>query len=162
MGHDPGQPVKTRGRPHGQGGRRRSSSSSTPHLMGSGPGRPVKTYRPPHGPGGAAHIEPTSHGPRPGPAYQISRGWAATRPGPSIFQFFTARPGPSDFQKSRPGPAHHIFKSLGPARHNFQIDPARHGPDKRPMTSPGYYGVVAVLRLVVLLLLLLCSCARRN
>ena len=67
-------------------------ASSTPHLMGSGPGRPVKTHGPPHGPGGAAHIEPKSHGPRPGPVHQISRGWAAARPGPSIFQ--KSRSGP--------------------------------------------------------------------
>ena len=118
MGHGLGRPVKTRGRPHGHGERRSSSSSSTPHLMGSGPGRPVKTHGPPHGPGGAAHREPTSHGPRPGPAHQNFRGWAAARPSPSHFQIsrpgparpinfskVSARPGPSHFQKSRPGPA---------------------------------------------------------
>ena len=33
MGDGPGRPVKTRGLPHGHGGRR--SSSSTLHLMGS-------------------------------------------------------------------------------------------------------------------------------
>ena len=134
--------------------------------MGSGPGRPVKPHGPPHGPGGAAHVEPTSHGPRPGPAYQISRGWAAARPGPSNFQRMgrgpaqpikfqrmgrgptqpitfsnfhgPARPGPSNFQKSRPGPAHHIFKSFGSARP---------GPDKRPMTSPVVVFLPAVLEL---------------
>ena len=127
MGHGPGQPVKTRGRPHGHGGRRRSSSSSTPHLMGSGPGRPVKTHGPPHGPGRAAHIEPTSHGPRPGPAHQIFREWAAAQPSPlqiseggprpgPAHHIFTARPGPSHFQQSRPGPAHQISNSLGPAQ----------------------------------------------
>ena len=135
MGHGPGRPVKTRGRPHGHGGRRRSSNS-TSHLMGSGPGRPVKTHESPHGPGGAAHIEPTSHRPRPGPAHQIWRGWVAAWPDPSIFQrmgcgpaptiknpadrprpdpaqhiFIFLRPGPA-----RPGPTHHIFSSLGPAR----------------------------------------------
>ena len=94
MGHGPGRPVKTRGRPHGHGGRR-SSSSSTPHLMRSGPDRPVKTHGPPHGPGRAAHIEPTSHGPRPGPAHQNFREWAAARPSPSHFQIFTAGPGPA-------------------------------------------------------------------
>ena len=67
--------------------------------------------------------EPTSHGPRPGPAHQISRGWAAARPGPSKFQRMghgparpitfsifhgPARPGPSIFPKSRPGPARAI------------------------------------------------------
>ena len=88
--------------------------------MGSGPGRPVKTHGPPHGSGGAAHIEPTSHGPRPGPDHQVSRGWAAARPGPSKVQRMgrgptqpihfsnfhgPARPGQSNFQKPRPGPA---------------------------------------------------------
>ena len=33
--------------------------------MGRGPGRSIKADGPPHGPGGTAHIEPTSHGPRP-------------------------------------------------------------------------------------------------
>ena len=74
MGHGPGLPVTTRGQSHGHVGRRCSSSSSTSHLMGSGPGRPVKTHGPPRGSGGAAHIEPTSYGPRPGPAHQVSRG----------------------------------------------------------------------------------------
>ena len=203
MGHSPGRPVKTRGRPHGHVGRRSSSSStscSTPHLMGSSPGRPVKTHGPPHGPGVAAHIEPTSHGSRPGLAHQILRGWAAARPGPSIFQrtgrvparptkisqdgprpdpahqifkfHGPARPGPSNFERmgrgptqpitflifhgpARPGPP--IFSKIstrparpiifskvlarpGRARHNFQIGPARPGPDKRPMTSPGWHG----------------------
>ena len=108
MGHGPGCPVKICGRPHGHGGRRTSSSSSTPHLMGGGPGRPVKTHGPPHGPGGAARIEPTSHGPWPGPAHQISRGWAAARPGPSIFQGMgrgPARPIKSPQDGPRPGPA---------------------------------------------------------
>ena len=114
--------------------------------MGSGPGRPVKTHGPPHGHGGAAHIEPTSHGPRPGPAHHI---FNFSRPGPARpinFSIFhgPARPGPSIFQKSRPGPARPItFSEVlarpGPARHNFQIGPVRPGPDKRPMTSPGIY-----------------------
>ena len=134
MAHGPGRPVKTRGRPYWHGGRRRSSSSSTPHLMGSGPGRPVKTYRPPHGPGGAAHIEPTSHGPRPGPVHQISRGWAAARPGPSNFQSMgcgPARPIKMSEDGPRPDPAHHIFKSSwpGPARPiRFSNVSARPGP----------------------------------
>ena len=111
--------------------------------MGSGPGRPVKTHGPPHGPGGAAHIEPTSHRPRPGPAHQIPRGCAAARPGPSKFHSMGRglarpikisedgpRPGPAHHiaNFSRPGPAHQFFKSLGPAgpaRHNSQIGPAR-------------------------------------
>ena len=149
MGHGPGRPVKTRGRPHGHGGRRRSSSSRTPHLIGSGPGRPVKTHGPPHRPGGAAHIEPTSHGPRPGPAHQISRGWAAARPGlskfrrmgrgltqPITFSNFHGpdRPGPSIFQKSRPGPARpgpsHLKKKFrrGLARPVTMFRSARPGP----------------------------------
>ena len=139
MGHGPGRPVKTRGRPHGHGGRRSSSSSSnsTPHLMGNGPGRPVITHGPPHGPGGAAHAEPTSHGPRPCPVHQISRGWTAARPGPSKFQrmgrgptqpitfsifYGPARSGPSHFRKSRLGPARPVtsFRSArpGPAQTN--------------------------------------------
>ena len=94
--------------------------------MGRGPARPIK-FR--------------EDGPRPGPAHQNFRGWAAARPSPSDFQISTARPGL----------AHQIFRSLGPARpitfpnvsvrpgqarRNFQIGPARPGPDKRPMTSP--------------------------
>ena len=129
MGHGPGRPVKARGRPHGHGGRRSSSSNSTPHLMGSGPGRPIKTHGLPHGLGGAAHIEPTSHGPRPGLAHPIFRGWAAARPAHRFFIFLPpgpahycfkslgpARPGPSPFQKSRPGPARPvtIFRSARP------------------------------------------------
>ena len=139
MGHGLGDPVKTRGRPHGHGGRRSSSSSITPHLMGSGPGRPVKTHGPPHGPGEATHIEPTSHGPRPGPAHQFSedrpppgpahqnfRLWAATRLSPSYFQFFTARPGP----------AHQFFKSLGPARPGPLQFPDRPGPARPRQNKP--------------------------
>ena len=79
MGHGPGRPIKTRGRSND--GRRNNSSSSTLHLIGRGPGRPVEKHWPPHGSGGAADIEPTSHGPRPGPAHQISRGWATARRG---------------------------------------------------------------------------------
>ena len=169
MGHGQGRPVKTREWPHEHGGRHSSSSSNIPHLMGSSPGRPVKTHGPPHGPGGAADIELTSHGPRPGLAHQISRGWGAARSGPSIFQrmglgparpiklfrgwavarlspsqfqFFTARAGPAHPIFKSFGPAQHVFKSLGPARHNFQISPARPSPDKRPMTSPGNFRIV--------------------
>ena len=96
MAHGPGRPVKTRGRPHGHGGRRSNSSSSTPHLLTSGPGRPIKT-REPYGLSGSAYLEPASRGPRPGPAHQISRGWAAALPGPSQS---SDRSGPA-----RPGPA---------------------------------------------------------
>ena len=138
MGRSPGRPVKTRGRPHGHGGHR-SSSSSTRNLVGSGPGRPVKTHGPPHGPGGAAHIEPTSHGPRPGPAHQISRGWAATRPGPSNFQRMGRRPARSikiSEDGPRPDPAHHIFDFPGPARPGPSIfQKSRPGP-ARPRQTP--------------------------
>ena len=131
MGHGPGRPVRTRGRPHGHGRRRSSSSSSTPHLLGSGPGRPIKRHGPPHGPGGAADIEPTSHGLRPGPAHPISKGWAAARPGLSKFQRMgrgptqpitfsifhgPARPGPSIIPTSRDGPARLITFSKVSAR----------------------------------------------
>ena len=150
MGHGPGRPVNTHGRPHGHSGRR-SSSSNTPHLMGSGPGRPVKTHGPPHGPGGAAYIEPISHGPRPGPAikfredgprpgptHQNFRGWAAAGPSPSHFIFL--RPGPAhqickSLGPARPGPAHHIFKSLGPARPGPAHFSDRPGPGRRRQTA---------------------------
>ena len=43
------------------------------HLnMARGPDRPVKTCGPPHGLDRAAHIKPTSHGPRSDPAHQNS------------------------------------------------------------------------------------------
>ena len=114
MGHGPGRPVKTRGRPRGHGGlRRSSSSSSTPHLMRSGPGRPVKTHGPSQGPGGAAHVEPTSHGPRPGPAHRISRGWAGPGPAHQIFRgWAAARPGPSKFQRMGRGSTQPITLSI--------------------------------------------------
>ena len=143
MGHGPGRPVKIRGWPHGLGGRRSISSSSTPHLMGSGPGRPVKTHRPPHGPGGAAHLEPKSYGPRPGTAYQIWRGWAAARPGPSIFQRMgrgPARPIKIPEDGPRPDPADHVFKFSrpGPARSiKFSKVSARPGPSHFETFRPG-------------------------
>ena len=154
MGHGPGRPVKTCGRSHGHGGR--SSSSSSTHLIGSGPGRPVKIHGPPHGPGGAAQIKPTfmgrsparhikfrEDGPRPGPAHQFFRGWAAARPGPSKFQRMGrgptqpvtfsnfhgwARPGPSIFLKSRPGPSHFQKSRPGPDRPVTIFRSARPGP----------------------------------
>ena len=131
-GPRPGPAREKRGPSHGPGGRRHRSSSSTSHFMGRGPGRPVKTSGPPHRLGEAAHIKPTSHGPRPDPAHQISIRWATARPGPPIFQMMgrgparpikfsddgprpglayqnisklSAPPGPSHFKKSRPGPA---------------------------------------------------------
>ena len=153
MHHRPGRPVKTRGQSHGHGGHR-CSSSSTPHLMGSGPGRPVKTHGPPHGPGRAAHIEPTSHGPRPSPAHQISRGWAAARPGPSNFHMMgrggPARPIKFSEHGPRPGSAHHIFKfsRSGPARPiNFQKSRARPGPLHFQKSRPGSARSVTVFGL---------------
>ena len=101
MGRDPGRPVQTRGPSHGQDGCRSSSSSST-HLLGRGPDRPLKTRGPPHGQGGAANIEPTSHGPRPGPARHILE--VSARPGPPIFQ--NSRPGPA-----RSAPDHRLMTS---------------------------------------------------
>lgn len=142
MGRGPGGPFKTLRPPHRQGGRRRSSIGSTLHLMGIGPGQSVETHGPHHGPGGAAHMKPTNHGPRLGPAHQISREWAAARPTPSNAQRMGRgparainyseggpRPGPSHFQTftARPAPANQNFKSLGPVRHHFQLGPARPG-----------------------------------
>ena len=90
----------------------------TPYLMGRGPDRPMKTRGRLHGQGGAVHIEPIYHGPRPGPAHQISGWWAAARPGPSILQMMGGRARPSTFSKFHgpARPAHHFFKILGPAR----------------------------------------------
>ena len=133
--------------------------------MGSGPGRPVKTHGPPRGSGSAAHIEPTSYGPRPCPAHQIFRAWAAARPGPSNFrgwaaarpisshfQFFTARPGPArpiNFFKvsARPGRAHHIFKRLGPTRPGPSQVSDRPGParPRQPAHDMPWYLRVFVL-----------------
>ena len=75
------------------------------------------------GPGRQAQF--SYDGPRPGPVRQIFRGWAAARPGPSIFQRMghgpaqpitfsnvhgPSRPGRSFFISisARPGPAHHL------------------------------------------------------
>ena len=119
--------------------------------MGSGPGRPVKTHGPPHGPGGATHIEPTSHGPRPGPAHQISRGWAAAQPGPSNFQRLgrgPARPIEISEDGPRPGPAHNIFKNSrsGPDHHFFKsLGTARPGPSQAHETR-ALYGPARQLR----------------
>ena len=79
--------------------------------MGRGPAWPIKFRK---------------DGPRPGPADQNFRGWAAAQPSPSYFQFFMARPINFSEVSVRPGPA----------RHNFQIGLARPGPDKRHMTNP--------------------------
>ena len=141
-----------------------------PRLMGSDPGRPVKTHGPPHGPGEAAHTEPTYLGPRPGPAHQIIRGWAAARPGPSKFHRMGRGPTqPTTFfhiVTAWPGPAHQFFESLGPAwpgPSHFQSSrsglarpvttfrSARPGSSQlsgRPMTSPGIYilGIYECLR----------------
>ena len=130
MGHGPGRPVQTFGRPHGHGECRRSSSSTTPDLLGSGPNLPVKTHGPPHEPGVAAHIEPASHGPRPGPAHQFFKRLGPVRPGPSHFQTFW--PGPA-----RPVT---IFRSARPRQ------TAHDKPLKIPLVACVFY------------LVLICSC----
>ena len=127
MRHGPGRTVKTRGPPHGHGGRCSRSSSSTAHLLGGGPGRPVKTRRPPYGQGGVTHTKLTSHGhtkltshgPRPGPSMFQKMGHGPTQPITFLNFQRPARPGPSIFQNSRPGPAPLITFSNsrpGPAR----------------------------------------------
>ena len=103
MGRGPGRPVKARGPPQGQGGRRTSSSRNISHVRGCGPGQPVKTRGPPHGQGGAALVEPTPHGARPGPA-------------PSYLQRMGHGPARLITLSKLTGPAHHIFKILGSAQ----------------------------------------------
>ena len=91
--------------------------------------------------------------------YRAHISWAAARPGPSNFERMgrgptqpitflifhgPARPGPPIFSKISTRPARPIIFSKvlarpGRARHNFQIGPARPGPDKRPMTSPEFF-----------------------
>ena len=71
-------------------GGRRSSSSSTPHVMVCGRGQAVETRGPPHVQGGAAHVEPTSHGPRPGLIHDN-------------FQIGPVRPGPEHRSMTSPG-----------------------------------------------------------
>ena len=103
--------VKTHEPPHGQD-RCRSSSSIVHHIMGRGPDRPMKTRGPHHGQGGAAHIEPTSHGPRPGPAHHIFE----------VSRLSPARPIKFKKNSARPGPAHHNFQNglarPGPSAHD--------------------------------------------
>ena len=96
-GPRPGPARETHGPSHGSG-RRRHRSSCAPHIMRHGPGRLVKTRGPPRGLCRAAHIKPTSHGLRPGPAHQSSSRWAAAWPAPSLFKIID------------------LFKILGPAR----------------------------------------------
>ena len=122
MGHGPGRPIKTGGRPHGHGGRRDSTSSSyTPHHMGSGLGGPSK-----HTGRRMGRAERPIQNP-----YPIGRG--PVRPiiselgGPSMFHG-PARP--INFRKVSSGPAEPIaFVKVsarpGPAGHNSQIVPAR-------------------------------------
>ena len=119
--------------------------------MGSAPGRPVKTHGPLRGPGGAAHIEPTSHGPRPGPAHPISSRWAAALPSPSNFQSMGR--GPAQPMKiaedgPRPGPAHHIFNSSrpGPARprQTAHDQPWKISGSRWGNTHPCYYWYLVV------------------
>ena len=110
--------------------------------MGRGPAPPVKFLdRMGHDP--AHPIKFREDGARPDPAHQFFRGWAAVRPGPSIFRrmgcdptqpitfsIFHGPARPTIFLKvsARPGPAHHIFEMLGPAR------PASTAHDKLWMT----------------------------
>ena len=110
--------------------------------MGRGPARPIKF---------------SDHGPRFGPTHQISTRWAAARPGPSIFQNFSARPSPAqqifktlgsarpgapNFQNTRPGRARPIKKihnsRPGPAHHIFIFfGRARPGPSHFQISRPG-------------------------
>ena len=109
----------------GPGRHRHRSSSSTRHTMCRGPGRPVKTCGSRHMLCRAAFIKPTSHGPRSGPAHQISSRWAVARPGASSFEFSSARParpGSSHFQTSRPDLAWPFTFS------NFSARPGPPGP----------------------------------
>ena len=91
MGHGPGRPVKSLGRPHGRGARH--SSSSIVHRMSW------------------ATV-------RAGPSKHTGRlKGRAERPilSPHLMGRGPARPGPSIFKKARPGPARHNFQ-IGPAR----------------------------------------------
>ena len=81
-----------------------------------------------HGP--ARSIIVFEDGPWPGPAHHIFRGWAAARPGPSIFSEDGLRPGPAhrisnDIRPARPDPS--VFKLVGPADIHSQARPMRHG-----------------------------------
>ena len=96
------------------------------------------------GPGRTARPINTLHdGPRPGPARQIFRGLAATRPGPSKFSEDGLRPGPAHHisKKSRPGPARSIICSEVSARsgpvHHFSEVSARPGPARPIDTQEG-------------------------
>ena len=70
-------------------GRRWWAGPSMFDMMGRGPARPV-------------HF--SEDGPRPDPAHQLLRRWAAAGPAHHVFNH------------SRPSPVHHFFKRLGPAR----------------------------------------------
>ena len=74
------------------------------YMMGRGPARPAKF---------------SEDGPRPGPAHQFFRGWAAARPSPSHFQKFKARPIIFSNVSARPGPAHHM--AARPMKHGLYI-----------------------------------------
>ena len=128
------------------------------HLVGRGPARPITIFR------SARPGQARTTGPRQaladagGPARGLGLAgpsifiwWAAARPGPSTFQMKknSWMPGrgpnrPINFSNYRPGPARPVtFSEIsarpGPTRHNFQIGPARPGPNHRPMTSPGKF-----------------------
>lgn len=103
---------------------------------------------------------PTSHGPRPGPAHQIFRSWAAACPGPPNFSARGPLPGlahqsiqstgrdPTRSIKfsehgSRHGPAKHMFNFLrpGPARSiTLRKNSARPGPSNIRTVRPGPAG----------------------
>ena len=83
-----------------------------PTLVGRAGVRPGRPARP---------IKCLYDGPRPGPAHQFFRGWAAAWPSPSHCQKITARPGPSFFRILGPtitwaargldGPAHVLSRT---------------------------------------------------
>ena len=108
MGRDPGQPVKTRGPPHGQGGRRIivliATTARELHGQWPGPAREntwAASWAGVSGPRKCPHIEGR------GAARPIRlRLWAAVHPGPSIFQVMGREcDGPAHllFHNSRPG-----------------------------------------------------------
>ena len=131
--------MKTRGPSHGQD-RCSSSSRSIPHAHRLWPGPARENTWAASLQSGAAHMEPTSHGPRagsptksrddgprPGPAHHISGCSAAARP--SHFRNITARPGPAIiFQNSQPGPFSKYSARPRPSQFSDRPGQARPGP----------------------------------